>query len=97
MNITDIRTHLLSVPYIDPPKVGFLPLEVIDLVVVEVKLDNGEIGTGHLHPLVGGLRTLELCIHEMLKPLLIGETLDDVERLWNKMWQATYKVEWGSV
>ena len=29
------------------------------------------IGTGHLHPLAGGMRTLDMCIHEMLKPLLI--------------------------
>ena len=27
MKITDIRTHLLSVPFADPPKTGFLALE----------------------------------------------------------------------
>ena len=90
MIIKDIRTHLLSVPFADPPKTGFLALENIDLLVVEVETASGVIGTGHLHPLAGGMRTLETCIHEMLKPLLIGEDVGDVAGLWNKMWQATF-------
>ncbi|MCH9671697.1 MAG: mandelate racemase/muconate lactonizing enzyme family protein [Gammaproteobacteria bacterium] len=90
MNISDVRTHLLSVPYVDPPQTGFLPLTVIDLLVVEVETSTGVVGTGHLHPLAGGMRTLEMCIHEMLKPLLLGEVLNDVPALWRKMWQATF-------
>ena len=90
MIIKDIRTYLLSVPFSDPPKTGFLDLGDIDLLIVEVETDAGVIGTGHLHPLAGGMRTLETCIHEMLKPLLIGETAEDVPALWRKMWQATF-------
>jgi D-arabinonate dehydratase len=90
MIIADIRTHLLSVPYTDPPQTGFLPLENIDLLVVEVETKSGVIGTGHLHPLAGGLRTLETCVHEMLKPHLLGEDVSNVEALWQKMWQATF-------
>ena len=51
---------------------------------------DGVIGTGHLHPLAGGLKTLEMCINEMLKPLIIGESIDTIEALWNKMWNATF-------
>lgn len=90
MIITDIRTHLLSVPFADPPKMAFLTVENIDLLVVEVETASGVIGTGHLHPLAGGMRTLEMCIHEMLKPLLLGEDASNVEALWRKMWQATF-------
>ena len=90
MIISDIRTHLLSVPFVDPPKTGFLTLENIDLLVVEVETKSGVVGTGHLHPLAGGMRTLDTCIHEMLKPLLIGEDANEVEALWQKMWQATF-------
>ena len=90
MIIKDIRTHRLSVPFVDPPKTGFLTLEAIDLLVVEIETASGVIGTGHLHPLGSGMRTLDMCIHEMLKPLLLGEDASDVEALWNKMWQATF-------
>ena len=90
MIIADIRTHLLSVPFTDPPKTGFLTLPLINLLVVEVETSSGVIGVGHLHPIAGGLRTIEMCIHEMLEPLLIGEDARDVERLWQKMWQATF-------
>jgi D-arabinonate dehydratase len=90
MIIEDVRTHLLSVPYADPPKTGFLTLDMIDLLVVEIETAAGVVGTGHLHPLAGGMRTLEMCIQEMLKPLLIGQDAGNVEALWRKMWQATF-------
>lgn len=90
MKIVDIRTHLLSVPFADPPQTGFLTLENIDLLVVEVETASGVVGVGHLHPLAGGMRTLEMCIHEMLKPLLIGENALEVEALWQRMWRATF-------
>ncbi len=90
MIITDIRTHLLSVPFTDPPQTGFLTLHNIDLLVVEIETRSGVIGTGHLHPLAGGMRTLDTCIHEMLKPLLLGQEATDVPALWSKMWKATY-------
>lgn len=90
MIIQDIRTHLLSVPFTDPPQTGFLTLGDIDLLVVEVETASGIIGTGHLHPLAGGMRTLDMCIHEMLKPLLIGQDARQVEALWQRMWQATF-------
>lgn len=69
---------------------GFLTLENIDLLIVEIETASGVIGTGHLHPLAGGMRTLDMCIHEMLKPLLIGEDARQVEALWQKMWLATF-------
>ena len=90
MKITDIRTRLLSVPYEEPPKTGFITLEMIDLLVVEIETDSGIIGTGYLHPLAGGILTLDMCIHEMLVPLLIGEDARNVEALWQKMWRSTF-------
>ncbi len=90
MKIADIRTQLLCVPYVDPPRAGYRISGDIDLLVVEIETDDGVIGTGHLQPLSGGLRTLEMCIHEMLKPLLLGEDARQVEALWRKMWDATF-------
>ena len=56
MDIRDIRTHRLRVPFEDPPKTGFLALQDMDILVVEVETDDA-VGTGHLHPLAGGMRT----------------------------------------
>lgn len=90
MIISDIRTHLLSVPYTDPPRTGFLRTPAIDLVVVEVEMRDGTVGTGHLHPLAGGIRTIDTCIHEMLKPVLLGQDASDPAALWQRMWLATF-------
>ncbi|MEM9063519.1 MAG: mandelate racemase/muconate lactonizing enzyme family protein [Pseudomonadota bacterium] len=87
--IADIRTHLLSMPFADPPKTGFLTLEMIDLLVVEVELIDGTIGTGHLHPLAPGIRTIELCIHEVMKPLILGQPCEP-EALWDAMWKTCF-------
>jgi len=90
MKIVDIRTRLLSVPFTDPPKTGFVAMEMIDLLVVEVETDDGVIGTGFLHPIAGGIRTLEMCIHEMLEPVVMGQNASDPAALWQKMWMATF-------
>jgi len=90
MIITNIRTHLLRVPFVDPPKTGFLTLPAMDLLVVEIETRSGIVGTGYLHPIAGGLRTIEMCIHEMLKPLVINEDAGDPAALWRKMWDATF-------
>jgi L-alanine-DL-glutamate epimerase-like enolase superfamily enzyme len=90
MKISQIRTHLLSVPFADPPQTGFLTLGNIDLLVVEVETDTGVVGTGHLHPLAGGMRTLQMCIEEMLVPVLLGRDATDVSGAWNAMWQSTF-------
>lgn len=90
IEIADIRTHLLSVPFSDPPKTGFLTLDLIHLLVVEVEAKDGTIGTGHLHPLGTGIRTLETCVHEMMAPLLVDQDASDPEVLWDRMWQAHF-------
>ena len=82
MVIKSINTKIISVPFSDPPKTGFLTLDKIDLLIVRVETKDGVIGTGHLHPLTGGLKTIEMCIHEMLKPLLLGESINNIELLW---------------
>ncbi|MGI9334580.1 MAG: hypothetical protein ACR2RL_15645 [Gammaproteobacteria bacterium] len=58
MIIKDVRTHLLSVPYVDSPEIGLLPLERIDLLIVEVETRSDIVDTGFLHPIAGGMRTL---------------------------------------
>ena len=90
LKISSLKTKITSVPFQDPPKTGFLTLEKIDLLIVKIETAEGMIGTGHLHPLAGGLKTIEMCINEMLSPIIIGETIDDIPYLWSKMWKSTF-------
>ena len=90
MIITDIKTTLLSVPFEDPPKIGFVAMQKIDLLILEIETSSGLVGMGYLHPIIGGMQTIEMCIHEMLKPLLIGKNAENIEALWQEMWKATF-------
>ena len=63
LKIISIKTKITSVPFQDPPITGFLTLEKIDLLIVQIETKEGVIGTGHLHPLAGGLKTIEMCIN----------------------------------
>ena len=46
MIVSSIKTKLISVPFSDPPQTGFLTLEKIDLLIVQVETKDGVIGTG---------------------------------------------------
>jgi L-alanine-DL-glutamate epimerase-like enolase superfamily enzyme len=96
MKIAAIHTFRLRLPFTDPPATGFLPLTHRELLIVEVRLSSGHVGVGYLHPLIGGLKTLECCVQEMLAPRILGEVLVDeageprVAELWQRLWTGTY-------
>ena len=88
--ITDIRTHIVSAPWPDPPRFAVNVPEFQEFLIAQIETASGLVGLGYLQPLAGGLRTLQCCIHEMLQPLLMGDDPADVEGLWDRMWDATY-------
>lgn len=88
--IEDIRTTLISLPYVDPPQTGLGLRAMRQFLVAEIETAGGVVGMGYIQPLGGGLRTLDTCLHELLKPLLLGQDATCVERLWQTMWRATY-------
>ena len=85
MIIKEIENKLFSVPFIDPTKLLFVPLEITDLLIVEIETNESFIGTGYLQPIIGRRLTVEMCINEMLKLLLIGESIQYIKNLWQKM------------
>jgi D-arabinonate dehydratase len=92
MIIKDVRTTALVMPWIEAPRFSLaykLPRQVL---LVEVETKSGLVGLGYLQLLTAGLRTVETCIHECLKPLLIGQDATHVERLWKLMWDATHGI-----
>ena len=85
MIIKEIKNKLFSVPFIDPTKLLFVPLEITALLIVEIETNESFIGTGYLQPIIERLLTVEMCINEMLKPLLIGESIQYIKNIWQKM------------
>jgi L-alanine-DL-glutamate epimerase-like enolase superfamily enzyme len=91
MLVKDIRTYVLSVPWIEPPQ--FSPdahLGNRELVLVEVETASGIVGQGHIQLLRGGGRTIAACTQEMIKPIVMGQDATHVERLWQDMYRTTY-------
>lgn len=88
--IKDVRTQLVSVPYVDPPQAGLNLRTHRQFVIAEIETAGGLVGMGYIQPLHGGLRTIESCVHEVLRPVLLEQDVTHVEGLWQAMWRATY-------
>jgi len=90
--IEDIRTTKLVLPWVEPPRFSATYALARQVLLVEVETRSGIVGLGYLQLLSPGLRTVESCIHECLKPVLLGQDATQVERLWQQMWHATYGI-----
>lgn len=92
MIVTDVRTRMLRLPFTDPPRWSADYDRPRELVVVEVETQSGIVGMGYLMVLSGGLRTIAACIDELLKPLVMGRSITEVEGIWHDLYRATYWV-----
>lgn len=92
MKIEDVRTTALAVPYAEQP--AFAPGydEPIHLLVVEIETKGGIVGMGYLHLLLPATRTVEACVHEVLKPRLLGRDATEIEGIWADLYRATHTV-----
>ena len=90
MIIKEIRTTLLRVPWVEPPRAGLKIEQFRELVVVEVETASGLVGLGYLQLLGGGLKTVEACLDELIAPRLIGRDASDIEGIWQDLWRGTY-------
>ena len=86
MKITDVRTTLLTGPCTNDPYV----LEIRKLrsaAFIEIETDRGIIGLGETY---AGYFCPEAvpAIVEFFKPILIGQTVDDIPELWRRMYQC---------
>src|SRR5690606_29255743 len=92
MLIRDLRTTLLRVPYVEPPRFSPTYDRPREIVVVEVETGDGITGLGYLQPLNGGLRTIAACLEELIVPRLIGRDSTAIEAIWQDLWNATYTI-----
>ena len=90
MIIKDVRTTLLRIPFVDPPRFSLDYDRPRELVVVEIETASGIVGMGYLMPLGGGIGTINACLEELIIPRLIGRDATEVEAIWRDLWEATY-------
>lgn len=92
MKIKDLRTTLVELPW--PHKPLFAPGydRPINILVLEVETASGIVGMGYLQPLMPGIRTIDACIHEMIKPVVLGREATEIEALWRELYHTHHMV-----
>ena len=68
MIIKDVRTKLLRMPFIDPPRWSPTYDRPREIVVVEIETASGVVGMRYLMPLGGGMATIGSCLKELIIP-----------------------------
>ena len=83
MNITRIRTGIVSIPLLKPFKTALRTVEQLRTVIVAVETDTGTVGWGEAPPTgaitgdsLGGIRG---AIHEFMAPRLQGKSVANLE------------------
>ncbi len=94
MIIKEVRTTLASIPFPDPK--AFIHPEREGrpriMFIVEIETASGVVGMGYIKCFPDSIRILDVCLHEALKPLLLGADATQIEKLWRQMWQSTYRI-----
>jgi len=67
-------------------------LSSLEVVLVRVGTDEGLVGTGWTYTLGTGGIALKALVEGSLAPLIVGESLDNVERLWDRMWRTIHGI-----
>lgn len=98
MRIADVIAHVLSVPLEEPFAFSQGWVTHRSSVIVEIVTDDGVTGWGE--SLCHGLQPPELSaavINAKLRPMLLGRDAEDVEVLWEEMYNATRAYGQGGI
>lgn len=98
MRITDVIAHVMSVPLDEPFAFSQGWVTQRSSVIVEITTDDGVTGWGE--SMCQGLQPPELSaavIGAKLRPLLLGREVDDVEVLWEEMYNVTRAYGQGGI
>ncbi|HEY8744883.1 MAG TPA: mandelate racemase/muconate lactonizing enzyme family protein [Chloroflexota bacterium] len=99
--ITDVRPLLLRAPIATPVRMAVGQLQARQAVLVLIDTDAGLSGIGESwvnYPSWGPADRLATITHG-LRPLLVGEPVDDPVRLWQKCVGALHRLalQWGAI
>lgn len=88
MKIKDFRTTLISLPWVEIPAMAPGYDRPRELLILELETQSGIVGMGFLQPLTPGIRTIDSCLHEMVKPMLMGRDATHIEGIWRDLYHA---------
>src|SRR5947207_2671650 len=89
--IVELRSTLLQVPWRGkPPAAGILSAPFRDLYVLEIETMGGLVGMSYLHPLRGGLQTIDACMKELIAPHVIGRDATEIEAIWQTLYKSNF-------
>lgn len=77
MKVTEIKTHLVTVPYIEPNALAVTTLPKGPSVIIQVFTDKGIIGLGETRGFTHNMAMIE----SEIAPLVIGENPFDIEKI----------------
>jgi D-arabinonate dehydratase len=86
VQITDVRPITVSIPLRKPVEATGLRIDRREYLIVVVETDAGISGIGFT--LTRGA-DLEQVVRHQLRPLLVGENPEDVQRLWDKQYYGS--------
>ena len=90
MIVTELSISALQLPFTDPPRWSASYDRQRELVVIDIETSSGITGMGYLMPLSGGFRTIAASIEELVKPHVMGRSIEEVETIWDELWTANY-------
>ncbi len=99
--ISDVRPVLLRAPISTPVRIAVGQLQARQAVLVAIDTDAGLTGIGESwvnYPAWGPVERLAT-VAQGLRPLLIGEVVDDPVRLWRRCGDALHRLalQWGAI
>jgi L-alanine-DL-glutamate epimerase-like enolase superfamily enzyme len=97
MRISDIRTIAVEVNLKQTVFDANYTMATKPALLVEVHTDEGLIGLGEAAHFGGPMASTAQVIEHELKPYLVGEDPNDIERLWERMHRRAYKHARGGI
>ena len=73
-----------------PPAAGVVPPGPREIYVLEIETQGGLIGMSYLHPLRGGLQTIDACMKELIAPHVLGRDATEIEAIWQTLYKNNF-------
>jgi L-alanine-DL-glutamate epimerase-like enolase superfamily enzyme len=67
----------------------------VELIIVTLRLDNGNTGTGFTYALTGGGTSIKALIDDTLSEQVVGSSLLEWDAKWHQLWHMTHRLGRG--